>query len=97
MKTAMELLKRDVMAVVGPQSSAISQFVAEIAREVKVPFISFGATDPNLSSMEYPYFIRVVPSDALQVNAVASFIVNYGWREVIIFHMDDMVPMEPPH
>eukprot|EP00250_Pteridium_aquilinum_P018745 c24192_g1_i1 orf=704-3022(+) len=86
---AVELVKRGVLAVIGPQSSATSQFAAHIARETTVPFVSFGATDPNLSEKQYPYFMRVAPSDVLQMEALAAFIANYGWREVVVFHMDD--------
>ncbi|KAH7298533.1 hypothetical protein KP509_25G048200 [Ceratopteris richardii] len=87
--SAVELVKGGVVAVVGPQSSAVSQFAAYIGKEATVPFISFGATDPNLSETQYPYFIRVAPSDVLQMQAVAAFVGNYGWKEVVMFHMDD--------
>ncbi|KAI5078485.1 hypothetical protein GOP47_0006156 [Adiantum capillus-veneris] len=87
--SAMELVKEGIIAVVGPQSSAVAQFVAHIGKETTIPLVSFGATDPNLSEMQYPFFTRVAPSDVLQMEAVAAFIANYGWREVVIFHMDD--------
>lgn len=86
---AVELVKKGVVAVVGPESSSASQFTAHIGRETTIPLVSFGATDPNLSEMQYPYFMRVAPSDVLQMEAVAAFIANYGWREVVVFHMDD--------
>ena len=82
-------MKEGVVAIVGPQSSSAASFAAHIGRATKVPFVSFGATDPNLSEMQYPYFIRVVPSDVLQMDAIASFVANYGWKEVAMFHMDD--------
>lgn len=87
--SAVELVKKDVVAVVGPESSSSAQFIAHIGQETTVPFISFGATDPNLSEMQYPFFMRVAPSDVLQMEAIAAFVVNYGWREVVVFHMDD--------
>ncbi|KAI5077416.1 hypothetical protein GOP47_0007240 [Adiantum capillus-veneris] len=87
--SAVELVKRSVLAIVGPQSSAVAQFVAHIGSATNVPLVSFGATDPNLSEMQYPFFIRVVPSDRLQMEAVAAFIANYGWKEAVVFHMDD--------
>ncbi|MCO5550214.1 hypothetical protein L7F22_034260 [Adiantum nelumboides] len=87
--SAVELVKEGVVAVVGPQSSAVAQFVAHIGKETTVPLVSFGATDPILSEMQYPYFIRVAPSDVLQMEAVAAFIANYGWREVAMFQMGD--------
>ena len=77
------------MAIVGPQSSAVSQFSAHIGRRTLIPFISFGATDPHLSVMDYPFFFRVAPNDVLQMEAIASFIANYGWREIVLIHMND--------
>ncbi|MCO5556251.1 hypothetical protein L7F22_009797 [Adiantum nelumboides] len=87
--SAVELVKKGVVAIVGPQSSAVAQFVAHIGRKTRVPLISFGATDPNLSEMQYPFFVRVAPGDRLQMEAVAAFIANFGWKEVVVFHMDD--------
>ncbi|MCO5591569.1 hypothetical protein L7F22_045556 [Adiantum nelumboides] len=87
--SAVELVKKGVLAIVGPQSSAVAQFVAHIGRKTRVPLISFGATDPNLSEMQYPFFVRVAPSDRLQMEAVAAFIANFAWKEVVVFHMDD--------
>ncbi|MCO5591581.1 hypothetical protein L7F22_045568 [Adiantum nelumboides] len=87
--SAVELVKEGVLAIVGPQSSAVAQFVAHIGRKTRVPLISFGATDPNLSEMQYPFFIRVAPSDRLQMEAVAAFIANFEWKEVVVLHMDD--------
>eukprot|EP01018_Ginkgo_biloba_P019923 Gb_06329 [translate_table: standard] len=87
--SAMELVDDGVVAILGPQTSAESHFVAYIAEATHVPLVSFSATDPALSQLTY--FNRVVPSDAMQMAAVASIIDYYGWKEVVaLFTSDDL-------
>ncbi|KAH7289301.1 hypothetical protein KP509_31G069500 [Ceratopteris richardii] len=85
----MELFKKDVVAVVGPQSTAVSQFVAHMGGATQVPLVSFAATGPSLSEFQYPYFFRIAHTDAMQMQAIASFIEHYGWREVVAIYTDD--------
>ena len=77
------------MAIIGPQSSSVSHFVAFMGGATKVPIVTFAATDPALSEFQYPYFFRIAHSDALQMEAIASFIAYYGWRQVIAIYTDD--------
>ncbi|MCO5607969.1 hypothetical protein L7F22_062171 [Adiantum nelumboides] len=86
---AIELLKKEVVAVVGPQSTTVSHFVAHMGGATQVPLVSFAATDPALSEFQYPYFFRVAHTDAMQMQAIASFIGHYGWREVVVLYTDD--------
>jgi ABC-type branched-subunit amino acid transport system substrate-binding protein len=37
----------------------------------------------------FPYFTRVIPSDALQGRAMATVIKSYGWTEVIALYSTD--------
>lgn len=86
---AMELFKKEVVAIVGPQSTAVSHFVAHMGVATQVPLVSFAATDPALSEFQYPYFFRIAHTDAVQMQAIASFIGHYGWREVVALYTDD--------
>lgn len=86
---AMELLKKEVVAVAGPQSSAVSHFVAHMGGSTQVPLVSFAATDPALSEYQYRYFFRIAHSDAVQMEAIAALIGFYGWREVVALYTDD--------
>nr|CAB3454468.1 unnamed protein product [Digitaria exilis] len=47
------------------------------------------ATDPTLSSLEYPYFVRATQSDYYQMGAIASIISQYQWKQVIAIYVDD--------
>lgn len=78
-----------MVAAIGPQSSGIAHVISHVVNELHIPLLSFGATDPTLSSLQYPYFIRTTQSDLFQMNAVADLIQHYGWREVIAIFVDD--------
>ncbi|KAK1263793.1 Glutamate receptor 2.7 [Acorus gramineus] len=87
--SAVELWKTDrVMAIIGPQQSAQAKFVSELGNKTQVPIISFTASSPSLTSMSNPYFIRTTVNDSAQVKAIADFVQNFQWREVILVHED---------
>ncbi|KAJ7525760.1 hypothetical protein O6H91_17G064900 [Diphasiastrum complanatum] len=87
---AIELFGEDVVAIAGPQTSAASRFVAEIAAASQIPLVSFSATDPSLSEDYYSYFVRLAHSDKLQMNAIADIIHYFGWREVVALYSKDL-------
>lgn len=86
---ALQLMENDVVAVVGPQSSGIGHIISHVANELHVPLLSFGATDPTLSALQYPYFVRTTQSDYYQMFAIADLVDYYKWREVIAIYVDD--------
>ncbi|KAI5020202.1 hypothetical protein ZWY2020_045090 [Hordeum vulgare] len=86
---ALELMEKNVVAVIGPQSSGIGHVISHVVNELHVPLLSFAATDPTLSASEYPYFIRTTISDLFQMNAVASIVDYYQWKEVTAIFVDD--------
>lgn len=82
-------MENDIVAVVGPQSSVVAHMVLNLANELHVPFLSFAATDPTLSSLQFPYFVRTTQSDLYQMTAVAEIVDYYSWKEVIAIYLDD--------
>ncbi|XP_062188133.1 glutamate receptor 3.4-like [Phragmites australis] len=86
---ALQLLAKDVISVLGPQSSSIAHVISHAVNELHIPLISFAASDPTLSSLEYPYFVRATLSDYFQMDAIASIISQYQWKEVITIYVDD--------
>ncbi|KAJ7981301.1 Glutamate receptor [Quillaja saponaria] len=86
---ALQLMENDVVAAVGPQSSGIAHVISHVVNELHVPLLSFGATDPTLSALQYPYFVRTTQNDYFQMYAIADLIDYYGWREVIAIFVDD--------
>ncbi|KAI6672807.1 hypothetical protein NL676_000713 [Syzygium grande] len=86
---ALQLMENDVFLAIGPQSSQIAHVISHVVNELHVPLLSFGATDPTLSSLQYPYFIRTTQSDSFQMYAIADLVEHYGWREVVAIFVDD--------
>ncbi|XP_057469015.1 glutamate receptor 3.3-like [Actinidia eriantha] len=89
MVRALQFMETDTVAVVGPQSSVVAHMILNLANELQVPFLSFAATDPTLSSLQYPFFVRMTQSDLYQMTAIAEIVDHYGWREVIAIFIDD--------
>ncbi|KAL8511178.1 hypothetical protein ACS0TY_017849 [Phlomoides rotata] len=86
---AFQVIEKEVVAIVGPQSSAIARLVSHVADGLQIPMISYAATDPTLSSVQFPYFLRSSPSDSNQMAAIADVIGLYGWKEIIAVFEDN--------
>ncbi|MED6196613.1 hypothetical protein PIB30_049133 [Stylosanthes scabra] len=86
---ALQLMENDVFATIGPQSSSIAHVISHVSNELHVPLLSFAATDPTLSALQYPYFVRTTHSDYHQMYAIADFVEYFRWREVIAIFVDD--------
>ncbi|KAI0528778.1 hypothetical protein KFK09_001321 [Dendrobium nobile] len=86
---ALQFMETDIVAIIGPQSSVVAHVITHVANELKVPLLSFSATDPTLSSLQYPFFVRTTQSDAFQMAAVAELVDYFQWRQVIVIFIDD--------
>ncbi|KAK1421655.1 hypothetical protein QVD17_24155 [Tagetes erecta] len=86
---ALQFMETDTVAIVGPQSSVVAHIISHVVNELQVPLLSFAATDPTLSNLQFPYFIRTTQSDLHQMTAVAEIVDYYNWREVIAIFIDD--------
>ncbi|CAH9116456.1 unnamed protein product [Cuscuta europaea] len=84
-----QVIDNQAVAIIGPESSAITHMISFIATGLSVPLISFSATDPTLSPSQSPFFIRMAQSDSLQMSALADLIRFHRWREVIAIYVDD--------
>lgn len=86
---ALKFMENDVVAVIGPQSSVVAHMISHIANELQRPLLSFAATDPTLSSLQFPFFLRTTQSDSHQMSAIADIVDYYGWRQVVAIFIDD--------
>uniref|UniRef100_A0A7N0TFM3 Glutamate receptor n=1 Tax=Kalanchoe fedtschenkoi TaxID=63787 RepID=A0A7N0TFM3_KALFE len=84
-----QVLQQGVVAIIGPQSSGLAHMISEIANGLQVPLVSYAATDPTLSALQFPFFLRTTESDSNQMSAMADLIVHYDWKEVIVVYMDN--------
>ncbi|ESO91183.1 hypothetical protein LOTGIDRAFT_96443, partial [Lottia gigantea] len=64
-----------VVAVVGAQSSSIALNILPSLTELGIPLISYSATSSDLDDkINYPYFLRTVPSDTQQSIAIYEIV-----------------------
>ncbi|KAM7253215.1 hypothetical protein ACFE04_025833 [Oxalis oulophora] len=89
MVEALRFMETDVVAIVGPQCSTVAHMISHVANELQIPLLSFGATDPTLSSLQFPYFVRTTQNDLYQMAAIAEMVTFYGWNSVIAIYVDD--------
>lgn len=82
-------MENKTVAIIGPQSSVVAHISSQVATEFQVPLVSFSATDPTLSALQFPFFVRAAQSDLFQMTAVAEIVEHYLWKEVIAIYVDD--------
>nr|XP_043630686.1 glutamate receptor 3.5-like [Erigeron canadensis] len=86
---ALQLMENDVVGIIGPQSSIIARLISHVVSELHIPLLSFGATDPTLSSLQYPYFVHTTLTDYYQMSAIADLVSYFDWKEVTAIFVDD--------
>ncbi|XP_022741195.1 glutamate receptor 3.6-like [Durio zibethinus] len=86
---ALLFMERETVAIIGPQSSVTAHVISHIVNVLRVPLLSFSSTDPTLSPIQFPFFIRTSQNDLYQMAAIAEIIDYYEWREVIAIYQDD--------
>ncbi|CAM8987273.1 unnamed protein product [Rhodiola kirilowii] len=86
---ALQYMETNTVAIIGPQGSTMAHVISHLANELHVPLLSFTASDPTLTPLQYPYFTQTAPNDMFQMAAIAELIGLYGWREVTAVFSDD--------
>jgi len=87
---AQSLADAGVAAVVGAAGSGASTAANAVLSQAGIPMISFASTAPSLSDASvHPHFYRVVPSDALQGQALADVVESQGYTSTAIIAQND--------
>lgn len=74
-----------IAALIGPGSSEMTKQVQQILQLFSIPQIGYSATAAELSNVaDYRYFLRVVPSDALQVEVIIQLLKRFKWKYVAL-------------
>ncbi|CAN1783043.1 Glutamate receptor 2.7 [Linum perenne] len=81
--------KKEVQAILGPETSMQANFIIDLGEKAHVPVISFSASSPTLSSKHSPYFFRATPKDSTQVTAIAAIVKSFGWRQAVPIYIDN--------
>ena len=77
--SAQTLVDSGVVAVAGAACSGASIGANAVLSAAGIPMISFASTSPALSdATAYPHFYRVVPSDAIQGEAMSDMVAAAG-------------------
>ncbi len=84
------LVAEGVHIVIGSSGSSVSAAMQDVLKQHKIPQISYASSSPTLSDRDkYPYFMRVVPSDANQGKALAELAAAFGWKKGAAISTDD--------
>ncbi|CAH1795014.1 unnamed protein product [Owenia fusiformis] len=79
----------DVIGTIGAEGSQNSLQIADVMTLLRTPQISYTATTPSLTNkFQYPYFMRMVPSDRYQAKAIVDLLVHFNWTYVSIVYAD---------
>ncbi|XP_063072738.1 taste receptor type 1 member 3-like [Engraulis encrasicolus] len=79
-----------VVAVIGPYISEMVGVVGKLLGFFLIPQISYGATSDKFSDKDlYPSFMRTVPTDKWQVEAIVELLKLFGWNWVAVVASED--------
>ncbi|CAA6658251.1 unnamed protein product [Spirodela intermedia] len=69
---SLRVLEKDAVVIIGPQSSTVAHSISFVANGLRIPLLSFAATDPTLSSLQWKEVIAVFVGDDYGWNGVSS-------------------------
>ncbi|XP_070576674.1 metabotropic glutamate receptor 3-like [Ptychodera flava] len=73
----------NIVGVVGTEWSSTSIPSNKILNLLHLPQISYYATSDELSDKNrFPYFLRTVPPDRMQVQAIIDLLLHFGWTYI---------------
>ena len=78
-----------ILAVIGPAGSSVSINVQNLLQLFDIPQIGYSATSRDLSDKKmFKTFLRVVPSDYLQVKAMIDVVQTMNWTYLFAIYTD---------
>ena len=89
--TVQYLIKKGVVAIVGPMTSTGVKFTQPYCAGFHIPQLAPVATDPTFSftSANFPFLVRLSPSDTIQCQALAGLISYYNWSQISLLTSKD--------
>ncbi|CAM4922473.1 unnamed protein product [Rotaria socialis] len=80
----------NIFGIIGPALSREAHVIANFAKKIGIPVISYAATDPDLSDrIVYPAFYRTVPSDYTAALSMTKLFIRFNWTSCIIIYQND--------
>ncbi|XP_062575063.1 metabotropic glutamate receptor 3-like [Saccostrea cucullata] len=84
-----------IPGVIGAPSSVTSIQVANLLKLFKIPQVSFFSTSTVLSNRDrYPFFLRTIPSDVHQAQAMVELVRMFGWTYVSVVYEESSYGMQ---
>ncbi len=78
------------IALIGPLCSGSAKGYLPLASGYTLPTVSFDATDMALNNRTaYPYFARMRPSNAGEIDAILTVLLYFGWQRVALLGTGD--------
>lgn len=82
--------KRRVSAIIGPATSGNTVPAASLLGLYNIPLVGYSASSSLLSDKSrFKSFLRTIPSDKYQAEAIASLVEHFGWNYVFFIASDD--------
>ena len=79
-----------VVSVIGGASSKTSTIISTLLGVDLIPQISYSATSTELSDKrKYPSFLRTIPPDNFQAEAILGILQKYGWTYINVLASDN--------
>ena len=78
--------------IVGPAASSLSIPTATLLGlpPFQLPLVSYASSNVALSNKDlYEYFLRTIPSDSFQANAMVDLVSYFGWEYVSVIFNDN--------
>ena len=83
--------QKRILAVIGPGGSSIAINVQNLLQLFDIPQIGYSATSRDLSDKNmFKTFVRVVPSDILQVRAMIDVVIEMKWTYLFAIYTEGM-------
>ncbi|KAL4221716.1 hypothetical protein ACF0H5_019971 [Mactra antiquata] len=90
-----DLNPKVIPGVIGAPSSVTSIQVANLLKLFKIPQVSFFSTSTVLSNRDrYPFFLRTIPSDVNQAQAMVELVRMFNWTYVSVIYEESSYGMQ---
>ncbi|GLJ29245.1 hypothetical protein SUGI_0576910 [Cryptomeria japonica] len=86
LSAAIDLLSKEVVALIQTQTSEAAPFVSDLGEAASVPILSLSLSSPALSKKRFPFSVRMAHGDHIQMKSVAALVKHYGWRSIAFLH-----------
>ena len=77
-----------VQAIIGPQTWEETSLVAEICTQKSIPLLSLADATPEWAMEKWRFLLQSVPSQIIQMKAVAAMVKSWKWHAVSLIYED---------